>query len=98
MPLFEHVAEDYVTTELSLKGHPCGFFRPLLDQLGVMTNRRHSRRRHPNDTRVTVAGLVLVRQRPGTAKGVVFSRWRTRPASPTSSSGATSSRRTAAWP
>ena len=40
--------------------------------MGVVTNVRHREDPLPNDTRVSVAGLVLVRQRPGTAKGVVF--------------------------
>jgi error-prone DNA polymerase len=66
----QHVAEDYRTTSLSLKAHPVGFFRAELDGLravpaaGLKTLR--------NGRRVSVAGLVLVRQRPGTAKGVVF--------------------------
>jgi error-prone DNA polymerase len=66
----QHVAEDYRTTSLSLKAHPVGFFRAELDGLravpaaGLKTLR--------NGRRASVAGLVLVRQRPGTAKGVVF--------------------------
>jgi error-prone DNA polymerase len=66
----QHVAEDYRTTNLSLKAHPIGFFRAELDRLGVVPAERlkslHDRRR------LSVGGLVLVRQRPGTAKGVVF--------------------------
>ena len=72
MPLSEHVAEDYVTTGLSLKEHPCTFFRPLLRQLGAITNAEHRNGALPVGACVTVAGLVLIRQRPGTAKGVVF--------------------------
>ncbi len=83
MPLCEHVVEDYVATGLSLKEHPVHFFRERLTTLGAMCNaelrdtplptfprRRGSERE--GDTFVTVAGLVLVRQRPGTAKGVIF--------------------------
>ena len=67
----EHVAEDYVTTGLSLKAHPCQFFRNDLTSLGVITSETHREERWRRQ-RVAVAGLVLVRQRPGTAKGVVF--------------------------
>jgi error-prone DNA polymerase len=65
-----HVAEDYRTTRLSLKGHPCAFFRPVLDQMGA--TRASALRAMDDGRRVTVGGLVLIRQRPGTAKGVVF--------------------------
>jgi error-prone DNA polymerase len=70
MPLPAHVAEDYRTTGLSLKAHPCRFFRPLLTQLGAVPTRALASMK--DGARVTVAGLVLIRQRPGTAKGVVF--------------------------
>jgi error-prone DNA polymerase len=72
MPLCEHVAEDYATTGLSLKEHPVRFFRDHLTQLGAIHNVEHRSESLPQDLRVTVAGLVLVRQRPGTSKGVVF--------------------------
>jgi error-prone DNA polymerase len=72
MPLSEHVVEDYAATGLSLKAHPVHFFRDRLAQLGVMCNAEHRQESLPQDQRVTVAGLVLVRQMPGTAKGVVF--------------------------
>ena len=71
MTLGEHVAEDYATTGLSLKAHPCAFFRDRLARRGVITSREH-RDERLKDRRVSVAGLVLVRQRPGTAKGVIF--------------------------
>ncbi|PZQ63470.1 MAG: error-prone DNA polymerase [Phenylobacterium zucineum] len=66
----QHVAEDYRTTSLSLKAHPVVFFREGLAARGVapcsaLLNARDRRR-------ISVAGLVTVRQRPGTAKGVVF--------------------------
>ncbi len=70
MSLPAHVAEDYRTTSLSLKAHPCAFFRPLLDRHGAVT--ALALRNLPDGARVAVGGLVLIRQRPGTAKGVVF--------------------------
>jgi error-prone DNA polymerase len=70
MPLPAHVAEDYRTAGLSLKAHPCQFFRPLLRQLGAV--QAADLKRMKNGARVTIGGLVLIRQRPGTAKGVVF--------------------------
>jgi error-prone DNA polymerase len=70
MPLPAHVAEDYRTTSLSLKAHPCAFFRPALTAIGAVTAARLRTMR--DGARLTVGGLVLIRQRPGTAKGVVF--------------------------
>ncbi len=72
MPLCEHVVEDYVTTGLSLKGHPVHFFRDRLTALGAVRNTTLRSEELTQDSIVTVAGLVLIRQRPGTAKGVVF--------------------------
>ncbi|GJD59283.1 error-prone DNA polymerase [Methylobacterium dankookense] len=70
MPLPEAVAEDYTATGLSLQGHPVAFFRERLTRIGVIPARAHLDR--DNGARASVAGLVLTRQRPGTAKGVVF--------------------------
>jgi error-prone DNA polymerase len=70
MALGAHVAEDYRTAGLSLKAHPCAFFRTLLDDLGAVSAAGLKDTR--NGARVVVGGLVLIRQRPGTAKGVVF--------------------------
>ena len=72
MPLCQHVVEDYVATGLSLKEHPVRFFRDRLTALGAMRNVEHRSEHLRQDSRITVAGLVLVRQRPGTAKGVIF--------------------------
>jgi len=72
MPLCEHVVEDYVTTGLSLKEHPVRFFREQLTGLGAIHNAALREETIAQDATVTVAGLVLVRQRPGTSKGVVF--------------------------
>ena len=72
MPLCEHVVEDYVTTGLSLKEHPVRFFREQLTGLSAIHNAALREEAIAQDSTVTVAGLVLVRQRPGTSKGVVF--------------------------
>jgi error-prone DNA polymerase len=72
MPLAEHVVEDYVATGLSLKAHPVSFFRDRLTALGARRNAALRNDEVQPDSHVTVAGLVLVRQRPGTAQGVVF--------------------------
>ncbi len=72
MPLSEHVAEDYVATGLSLKAHPISFFRDRLRRIGAITTAEHRSESLPQNKRVMVAGLVLIRQMPGTAKGVVF--------------------------
>jgi len=66
----QDVAEDYRTTSLSLKAHPVGFFRRELDALGAVP--AVALKTMGDRRRTTVGGLVLVRQRPGTAKGVVF--------------------------
>jgi error-prone DNA polymerase len=71
MTLGEHVMHDYSAISLSLKAHPCAFFRDELARRGVLTSAEHWEGRLAG-RRVNVAGLVLVRQRPGTAKGVIF--------------------------
>ncbi len=70
MPMPEHVVVDYQTTGLSLKAHPLSFMRGAYQARGILSTEALCRCRH-ND-HVAVAGVVLVRQRPGTAKGVVF--------------------------
>ena len=66
----EHVVQDYATTALSLKAHPVSFVREKLQLLRVSTNKEtHTIK---DGTLIKVAGLVLVRQRPGTAGGVCF--------------------------
>jgi len=70
MRLGAHVAEDYRTTSLSLKAHPCAFFRTLLASLGAVTAAQLKSMK--DGAPVAVGGIVLIRQRPGTAKGVVF--------------------------
>ena len=71
MPDAEHVVADYQTIRLSLKGHPMQFLRPMFDAERVMPCKRVSDTRG-NGRRASCAGVVLVRQRPGSAKGVVF--------------------------
>lgn len=70
MPLAEHVVNDYQTLRLSLKAHPLSFLRPLMLRHGVITNKQLAD--FKDGDQVAVAGLVLVRQRPGSAKGVIF--------------------------
>jgi error-prone DNA polymerase len=70
MPLPEQVVADYQTIRLSLKGHPMEFLRERFTQERVVACRDVN---HTNDKRrISCAGVVLVRQRPGSAKGVVF--------------------------
>jgi error-prone DNA polymerase len=68
----EQVLEDYVMTGLSLKAHPCSFFRDDLTRRGIIRNCDHRNEDLKQGKIITVSGLVLVRQRPGTSKGVVF--------------------------
>ncbi len=70
MPLGEHVITDYQTLSYSLKAHPVAFLRDALKTQSYMQNTDLQNLR--SGSWVRVAGLVLVRQRPGTAKGVVF--------------------------
>ena len=70
MPLPEQVVADYQTIRLSLKGHPMEFLRPMFAKEGVIACPSVC---HERDKQyVRCAGVVLVRQRPGSAKGVVF--------------------------
>ena len=70
MPASEHVVADYQTLRLSLKAHPMSFLRVHFEAQRIATCASLSALR--NGARVAVAGVVLVRQRPGSAKGVVF--------------------------
>jgi len=72
MPLCEHVVEDYVAMGLSLKAHPVHFFRDRLTALGALRNAELKSDTLSQNAKITVTGLVLVRQRPGTSKGVIF--------------------------
>ena len=70
MPIGEHVAEDYGSTGLSLKSHPVALLRRRLAAQGVQPCRALEATR--DGRRIMVSGLVITRQRPGTASGVVF--------------------------
>jgi error-prone DNA polymerase len=66
----EHVVHDYATTALSLKAHPVSFIREKLRMLHIRSKEELAEVK--DGQLVKVAGLVLVRQRPGTAGGVCF--------------------------
>jgi error-prone DNA polymerase len=68
--LSEHVVQDYATTGLSIKGHPLSFIRHQLDMLHIKTAKEAIETE--NKKLIKTAGLILIRQRPGTAKGVCF--------------------------
>lgn len=70
MRLSEEVAADYTTLSLSLKAHPMAFLRQRFHRLGYRPCSDLKAAR--NGSRIGIAGLVLVRQRPGSAKGVIF--------------------------
>jgi len=70
MPLSEEVVSDYQTTRLSLKAHPMAFLRADLAERGFV--RAAELRERKFRSMVKVAGVVLIRQRPGSAKGVTF--------------------------
>ncbi len=64
------VVEDYRSVGLTLRRHPVTFIRHELGRMGAVTARRLDDLR--DGKRVTIAGIVLVRQKPGSAKGVMF--------------------------
>jgi DNA polymerase III alpha subunit len=66
----EHVVNDYRYLHLSLKAHPVSFLREQLHRRGIIP--AEALRDTQNGRRATVAGLVITRQRPGTASGVIF--------------------------
>ncbi len=70
MPPFEQVLADYRTAGLSLKSHPIAFVREQLNKQHVV--RAMDLKAVANGRRIRVAGIVLMRQRPGTAKGITF--------------------------
>jgi error-prone DNA polymerase len=70
MPLAEHVVNDYQTIRLSLKAHPMRFLREHYAARKFITADRLTSIK--DGKRLSIAGLVLIRQRPGSAKGVVF--------------------------
>ncbi|TLV02240.1 error-prone DNA polymerase [Dyadobacter luticola] len=70
MTASEHVVQDYASTSLSLKAHPVSFVREKLTAANVYSAKYLDQ--IGNMMPVKVAGLVLVRQRPGTAGGICF--------------------------
>jgi len=66
----EEILHDYAATGASTAGHPMEHLRPDMQRRGVV--RSDELRRHPNDRKVRVGGVVICRQRPGTAKGFFF--------------------------
>jgi error-prone DNA polymerase len=70
MALGEEVVNDYRFLELSLRAHPASFLRADLTRRGIVRNEELRARR--SGERVAVSGLVTIRQRPGSANGVIF--------------------------
>ena len=70
MSVSEHVVQDYASTSLSLKAHPVSFVREKLSQLHILSTTDLPKRK--DGEYIKIAGLVLVRQRPGTAGGICF--------------------------
>ncbi|HTD99030.1 MAG TPA: error-prone DNA polymerase [Mucilaginibacter sp.] len=70
LKLSEHVVQDYATIGLSIKGHPLSFIRHQLEMLHIKT--AAAANQTENKKLIKTAGLILIRQRPGTAKGVCF--------------------------
>jgi error-prone DNA polymerase len=67
---FSRIKEEYDAFSLSTHGHP---MMALRAQMPLARFNTRSAKKLPNGTRVTIAGLILVRQRPPTAKGMTFS-------------------------
>ncbi len=70
MPICEHVVADYQTMRLSLKAHPMSFLRKSMTKQGYVTTKALEQMR--NGQSMKLSGIVLIRQRPGSAKGVCF--------------------------
>jgi error-prone DNA polymerase len=70
MPLQDEVVADYRSAGLSLRAHPISFYRRELARLGITS--AEGLVELTNGASVRVAGLVLLRQRPSTAKGITF--------------------------
>ncbi len=70
LPAGGEVVKDYSTVGLTLRRHPLGFLRGDLDRMGIKTCGAATAQK--DRTQAVVAGMVLVRQQPGTASGVVF--------------------------
>ena len=66
----QQVTEDYRSVGLSLRAHPISFHREHLSEMGVRTH--GSLVDGVNDESLIIGGLVILRQRPATAKGITF--------------------------
>jgi error-prone DNA polymerase len=66
----EDIVADYAHAGLTLRRHPIALLRKRLDERSFASAARL--REHPNGSIVRTAGLVITRQRPGTASGVIF--------------------------
>ncbi len=66
----EEVVADYQTVGLSLRPHPISFYRDRLERLGAIPAKKLAET--PNNRHVRVAGLIILRQRPSTGKGITF--------------------------
>jgi error-prone DNA polymerase len=67
------VIQDYAALGLSLKAHPVSFLRPMLEaRKAVPAVELRDQKKWPHGAQAAVGGMVLVRQRPGTASGIVF--------------------------
>ncbi|MAC19611.1 MAG: error-prone DNA polymerase [Phycisphaerae bacterium] len=73
VPPIESIADDYAASGLSLERHPLACLRPVLARGGVRCAvELDDPAVTPDGVRISVAGVVLVRQRPSTAGGIVF--------------------------
>jgi error-prone DNA polymerase len=70
LTLFDTIDWDYHTSRHSTRGHPLTPLRPQLQRLGLLN--AGSITQMPHNRPVRYAGMVICRQRPGTAGGVVF--------------------------
>ncbi len=70
MTPFEETLADYSTAGLTTGPHPMAHLRPRLERFGI--TRAGELGRHRHGERIRIAGSVIVRQRPGTAKGILF--------------------------
>ena len=70
MTPFEETMADYSTSGLTTGPHPMAHLRPRLERFGITRAAELDSHRHGE--RIRIAGSVIVRQRPGTAKGILF--------------------------
>src|SRR5262249_21165334 len=70
MAPLQEVLADYGSAGLTLRQHPMSFLRPMLERRGAVSAKGLATL--PTNCQVEVAGIVLLRQRPGTAKGITF--------------------------